>query len=86
MQLSLCLAGLTGIGDGLTQSSLYGYGGRIMFSPAFSFNNLIGMFPPKYMGAITGGNGVAGVVVSILRIATKAMYPNDTTGLRKSAM
>ncbi|GLT87221.1 hypothetical protein SLE2022_053170 [Rubroshorea leprosula] len=37
------------------------------------------------MQAIVAGTAGSGVLVSVLRILTKAIYPQDEDGLRKSA-
>ncbi|TYJ14648.1 hypothetical protein E1A91_A10G130800v1 [Gossypium mustelinum] len=40
--------------------------------------------PERYMQAIVAGSGGSGVRVSMLRILTKAVFPQDADGLRKS--
>ena len=52
---------LSGVGDGLAQTGLYGMSGTL---------------PPRYTTATMIGNGISGVVVSILRIATKEAFAN----------
>lgn len=42
---------------------------------------LTALFPPEYTGAFMSGNGVAGIVVGLLRIITKASLPNTTEGM-----
>ncbi|KAK9033957.1 hypothetical protein V6N11_050136 [Hibiscus sabdariffa] len=44
-----------------------------------------GELPERYMQAIVAGSGGSGVLVSVLRILTKAVFPQDADGLRKSA-
>ncbi|TYJ05296.1 hypothetical protein E1A91_A12G154700v1 [Gossypium mustelinum] len=44
-----------------------------------------GELPERYMQAIVAGSGGSGVLVSMLRILTKAVFPQDADGLRKSA-
>lgn len=62
---------ITGIADAIVQGSMYG---------------LAGLFPPLYRQSIQNGNGVAGLVVSLLRVLTKASVPDDTRGLRFSSL
>ncbi|KAG4111979.1 hypothetical protein ERO13_D13G134951v2 [Gossypium hirsutum] len=64
------LLALAGIGDALVQGGLIGVAGEL---------------PERYMQAIIAGSGGSGVLVSILRILTKAVFPQDADGLRKSA-
>ncbi|WOH16522.1 hypothetical protein DCAR_0936077 [Daucus carota subsp. sativus] len=59
-----------GIGDALVQGSIIGAAGEM---------------PERYMQAVVAGTGVSGVLVSLLRLLTKAIYPQDAHGLRKSA-
>ncbi|KAK0573918.1 hypothetical protein LWI29_015542 [Acer saccharum] len=61
---------LSGIADALVQGGLIGAAGEL---------------PDRYMQAIVAGTGFSGVLVSVLRILTKAVYPQDADGLRKSA-
>ncbi|MBA0805490.1 hypothetical protein Gohar_005003 [Gossypium harknessii] len=64
------LLALAGIGDALVQGGLIGAAGEL---------------PERYMQAIVAGSGGSGVLVSMLRILTKAVFPQDAAGLRKSA-
>ncbi|TYG90235.1 hypothetical protein ES288_A12G165400v1 [Gossypium darwinii] len=64
------LLALAGIGDALVQGGLIGAAGEL---------------PERYMQAIVAGSGGSGVLVSMLRILTKAVFPQDADGLRKSA-
>ncbi|TYH39334.1 hypothetical protein ES332_D12G173000v1 [Gossypium tomentosum] len=64
------LLALAGIGDALVQGGLIGAAGEL---------------PERYMQAIVTGSGGSGVLVSMLRILTKAVFPQDGDGLRKSA-
>ncbi|XP_016732887.2 equilibrative nucleotide transporter 1 [Gossypium hirsutum] len=64
------LLALAGIGDALVQGGLIGVAGEL---------------PERYMQAIIAGSGGSGVLVSMLRILTKAVFPQDADGLRKSA-
>ncbi|KAG4179155.1 hypothetical protein ERO13_A10G088800v2 [Gossypium hirsutum] len=64
------LLALAGIGDALVQGGLIGAAGEL---------------PERYMQAIVAGSGGSGVLVSMPRILTKAVFPQDADGLRKSA-
>ncbi|MCD7467172.1 Epsin-1, required for endocytosis and actin patch assembly [Datura stramonium] len=64
------LVGLCGIADALVQGGVIGAAGEL---------------PERYMQATFAGTGASGVLVSLLRILTKAVYPQDAHGLRKSA-
>jgi len=57
--------------DAIVQGSAYG---------------IAAFFPPEYAQAIQSGNAIAGIVVCILRIITKASFPLDVNGLRRSAI
>ncbi|KAL6983672.1 Epsin-1, required for endocytosis and actin patch assembly [Sarracenia purpurea var. burkii] len=61
---------LSGIADALVQSGVIGAAGEL---------------PERYMQAVVAGTAASGVLVSFLRIFTKAVYPQDTHGLRQSA-
>ncbi|KAG7589635.1 MFS transporter superfamily [Arabidopsis suecica] len=61
---------LSGLGDALMQGGLIGVAGEM---------------PARYMQAVVAGTAGSGVLVSLLRILTKAVYPQDPDGLRKSA-
>lgn len=61
---------VSGVGDALVQGSIIGAAGEM---------------PERYMQAVVAGTGVSGVLVSLLRLLTKAIYPQDAHGLRKSA-
>lgn len=63
--------GLSGVGDALVQGGIIGSAGEM---------------PERYMQAVVAGTAASGVLVSFLRILTKAVYPQDTHGLRKSAI
>lgn len=62
--------GLSGVADALVQGSIVGSAGEL---------------PERYMQAVIAGTAASGVLVSILRIFTKAVYPQDASGLQKSA-
>lgn len=57
---------------------------------AVGFNCIIGLaseFPPEYVGAVMTGQGVAGVVVGVIRIVTKAAYSsNPVAGIFPSTL
>ncbi|KAL2643277.1 hypothetical protein R1flu_010864 [Riccia fluitans] len=61
---------IAGIGDALVQGSLIGVAGEL---------------PDRYMQAIVSGTGLCGVLISVLRIVTKAALPQGVHGLRTSA-
>lgn len=63
--------GLSGLADALVQGGLIGSAGEL---------------PERYMQAIVAGTAASGVLVSFLRIFTKAVYPQDIHGLRNSAI
>ena len=65
------LVALTGVGDGTCQGAVYA---------------LAGPLPPRYTQALTGGTSVAGFVISVLRLCTKAAYEDTQEGLRRSAL
>ncbi|TMW86141.1 hypothetical protein EJD97_021897 [Solanum chilense] len=64
------LVGTCGIADALVQGGVVGAAGEL---------------PERYMQATFAGTAASGVLVSLLRILTKAVYPQDANGLRKSA-
>ncbi|CAN6548983.1 unnamed protein product [Malus baccata var. baccata] len=61
---------LSAAADALVQGSLIGAASEL---------------PGTYMQAVVAGTAGSGVIVSALRIVTKAVYPQNTEGLRKSA-
>jgi len=61
---------LCGISDALVQGSLIGSAGEL---------------PEQYMQAVVAGTAASGVLVSALRILTKAALPQNVHGLRTSA-
>ncbi|KAL1550879.1 Epsin-1, required for endocytosis and actin patch assembly [Salvia divinorum] len=64
------VVGLCGVADGLVQGGVVGNAGEL---------------PERYMQAVVAGTAASGVIVSLLRVLTKAIYPQDASGLRKSA-
>ncbi|KAJ7563614.1 hypothetical protein O6H91_03G117400 [Diphasiastrum complanatum] len=60
----------TGIANGVVQGSLVGAAGEL---------------PERYMQALVGGTAASGVLVSLLRILTKAALPKSSDGLRQSS-
>ena len=66
--LCLCVA-LTGVADALAQGSLFG---------------VVAPMPERYTQALMGGTSVAGLVVSLLRLVTKAAFPANDSGLRRA--
>ncbi|XP_051146269.1 equilibrative nucleotide transporter 1 [Andrographis paniculata] len=67
---TVAVVGLSGLADGLVQGGVVGNAGEL---------------PERYMQAVVAGTAASGVLVSILRVFTKALYPQDTNGLRQSA-
>ncbi|KAL7592645.1 equilibrative nucleotide transporter 8 [Lactuca sativa] len=61
---------MCGLADGLIGGSLIGSAGKL---------------PKKYMQAVFAGTASSGILVSLLRIITKASLPHDPHGLRTSA-
>lgn len=61
---------LAGFGDALVQGGIIGSAGEL---------------PERYMQSVVAGTAASGVLVSIMRILTKAVFPQDSHGLRKSA-
>lgn len=68
--VTVAAVGLSGIADALVQGGLIGAAGEL---------------PERYMQAIVAGTAGSGVLVSALRILTKAVFPQDVDGLRNSA-
>ncbi|KAI3711697.1 hypothetical protein L1987_70237 [Smallanthus sonchifolius] len=61
---------ICGLADGLIGGSLVGSAGKL---------------PKEYMQAVFAGTASSGILVSLLRIITKASLPHDPQGLKKSA-
>lgn len=68
--VSVAAVGLSGIADALVQGGVIGTAGEM---------------PERYMQAVVAGTAASGVLISILRIFTKAVYSQDAHGIRKSA-
>lgn len=68
--VTVAAVGLSGVADALVQGGIIGSAGEL---------------PERYMQAVVAGTAASGVLVSFLRILTKAVYPQDAYGLRKSA-
>uniref|UniRef100_A0A7S1SXV4 Equilibrative nucleoside transporter n=1 Tax=Tetraselmis chuii TaxID=63592 RepID=A0A7S1SXV4_9CHLO len=68
--ITLFFAALLGASDGVAQGSLFGAAGCL---------------PAKYTQAVCSGTSWSGLVVSMLRIVTKAALPTTPAGLRSSA-
>ncbi|KAK9675555.1 hypothetical protein RND81_11G014900 [Saponaria officinalis] len=62
---------LAGVADALVQASLIGSAGEL---------------PHRYMQATVAGTAASGVLVSFLRVFTKAVFPQNVDGLRNSAI
>ncbi|KGN61542.1 equilibrative nucleotide transporter 1 [Cucumis sativus] len=61
---------LCGAADGVVQGGVIGSAGEL---------------PERYIQAVLAGTAGSGVLVSVLRIITKSIYPQDASGLRESA-
>ncbi|PIN13024.1 Nucleoside transporter [Handroanthus impetiginosus] len=68
--VTVAVVGLCGVADGLVQGGVVGNAGEL---------------PERYMQAVVAGTAASGVLVSVLRVLTKAIYPQDSHGLRQSA-
>ncbi|XP_052198755.1 equilibrative nucleotide transporter 1-like [Diospyros lotus] len=68
--VTVAAVALSGIADGLVSGGVIGAAGEM---------------PDRYMQAVVAGTAASGVLVSFLRIFTKAVYPQDPHGLRQSA-
>lgn len=69
--VTVAAVGLSGLGDALVQGGVIGSAGEM---------------PERYMQAVVAGTAASGVLVSFLRIFTKAVFSQDTQGLRRSAI
>ncbi|KAL5998510.1 hypothetical protein ACLOJK_009453 [Asimina triloba] len=67
---TVAVVGLCGAAEPLVASGVVGAAGEL---------------PARYMQATGSGLAASGVIVSILRIITKEIYPHDPPGLRSSA-
>ncbi|KAL5998512.1 hypothetical protein ACLOJK_009455 [Asimina triloba] len=68
--VDVAAVGLCGAAKPLVESGVVGAAGEL---------------PVRYMQATGAGQAASGVIVSLLRIITKAMYPHNASGLRRSA-
>ncbi|XP_072965637.1 equilibrative nucleotide transporter 1 [Typha angustifolia] len=62
---------ICGVADALVQGGVIGSAGEL---------------PERYMQAVVAGTAASGVLVSAMRVFTKAIYPQDANGLRSSAI
>lgn len=69
--VTVAAVGLSGLGDALVQGGVIGSAGEM---------------PERYMQAVVAGTAASGVLVSFLRIFTKAVFSQDAQGLRRSAI
>ncbi|KAJ3678200.1 hypothetical protein LUZ60_002003 [Juncus effusus] len=69
--VTVAATALCGVADALVQGGVIGAAGEL---------------PERYMQATVAGTAASGVLVSILRVLTKSLYPQDAQGLRKSAI
>ncbi|OVA01611.1 Equilibrative nucleoside transporter [Macleaya cordata] len=68
---TIAAVALSGVADALVQGGVIGSAGEL---------------PERYMQAVVAGTAASGVLVSVLRIITKSIFPQDTYGLRRSAI
>lgn len=68
--VTVAAAALAGVADALVQGSVIGSAGEL---------------PERYMQATCAGTAGSGVLVSVMRVITKAIFPQDSHGLRSSA-
>ncbi|KAJ4974904.1 hypothetical protein NE237_008078 [Protea cynaroides] len=68
--VTVVAVGLSGVADALVQGGITGSAGELS---------------GRYMQAVVAGTAASGVLVSILRIVTKAIFAQDGQGLRRSA-
>lgn len=69
--VTVAATALCGVADALVQGGVIGFAGEL---------------PERYMQAVVAGTAASGVLVSALRVFTKALYPQDANGLRQSAI
>ncbi|KAJ4974618.1 hypothetical protein NE237_007792 [Protea cynaroides] len=68
--VTVASVGLSGVADALVQGGIIGSAGELS---------------GRYMQAVVAGTAASGVLVSVLRIVTKAIFAQDAHGLRRSA-
>ncbi|KAG9444348.1 hypothetical protein H6P81_015688 [Aristolochia fimbriata] len=68
--VTVAAVGLAGVAEALVQGGVMGSAGEL---------------PERYMQATVAGTAASGVIVSLLRIFTKAIFPQNAHGLRSSA-
>ncbi|KAI6675059.1 hypothetical protein NL676_002965 [Syzygium grande] len=68
--VTVAATGLCGLADALVQGGIIGSAGEM---------------PERYMQAVVAGTAASGVLISLLRVITKAAYTQDAHGLRRSA-
>eukprot|EP01006_Ploeotia_vitrea_P017716 TRINITY_DN48955_c0_g1_i1.p1 TRINITY_DN48955_c0_g1~~TRINITY_DN48955_c0_g1_i1.p1 ORF type:complete len:518 (+),score=293.41 TRINITY_DN48955_c0_g1_i1:115-1668(+) len=69
LTIAIGIAGMLGAVDAVVQGSIFG---------------MAGMFSPRYLAALMAGQGVAGVGVSVLRIISKLIIPQNDAGIKQS--
>uniref|UniRef100_A0ACD5ZVP4 Uncharacterized protein n=1 Tax=Avena sativa TaxID=4498 RepID=A0ACD5ZVP4_AVESA len=69
--VTVAATAMCGVADALVQGGVIGFAGEL---------------PERYMQAVFAGTAASGVLVSAMRVLTKASYPQDTHGLRQSAI
>lgn len=68
--VTVAAVALCGLADALVQGGVIGSAGEM---------------PERYMQAVVAGTAASGVLISLLRVITKAAYTQDAHGLRSSA-
>eukprot|EP00262_Sarcandra_glabra_P019073 TRINITY_DN7063_c0_g1_i1.p1 TRINITY_DN7063_c0_g1~~TRINITY_DN7063_c0_g1_i1.p1 ORF type:complete len:432 (+),score=37.13 TRINITY_DN7063_c0_g1_i1:240-1535(+) len=68
--VTVAAVALSGLADALVQGGVIGSAGEL---------------PERYMQAVVAGTAASGVLVSVMRVLTKSIYPQDAHGLRSSA-
>ncbi|XP_051201047.1 equilibrative nucleotide transporter 1 [Lolium perenne] len=69
--VTVAATAMCGVADALVQGGVIGFAGEL---------------PERYMQAVIAGTAASGVLVSAMRVLTKASYPQDAPGLRASAI
>lgn len=68
--ITIFAAAMNGVADALVQGSVVGSAGEL---------------PPLYMQAVMVGTAASGVLISVLRILSRAIMPQDQSGIEASA-
>ncbi|KAI5082626.1 hypothetical protein GOP47_0002369 [Adiantum capillus-veneris] len=68
--ITIFAAALNGVSDALVQGSIVGSAGEL---------------PPRYMQAVISGTAASGVLISVLRLISRAVMPQTQSGIEASA-